>query len=350
MAKKLKKGDEVVALSDGEYYEAVVVAVYKSGKVRVDFGNDEKATLDPKKKEVGHSLADLGLEEEVEEEVEEEAEEEVDEEVDEEVIDDIDIDDIDDLVDEELGDDEDEEVEEEVEDEEDEEVEDEEDEEEDDDEVEEVEDDEEEDNSTSWFAIGDDRDEDEFKQITREFQSRFYLKKGATKKVVILSDQPLTFREHQVKIDGNWRNWFTCINKTSDRCPLCESGNKSNVVKAFWILDPEGYYSEKEGKQKKNVETLLVMKTQSYEPFKTTVTAYFDTKKIHYGGLKVSIARSKGKNSPNTGDVFVVQGKDPKNYKKLRKSANELADMFKPKTRNELLPIANLQEYEDEDE
>jgi hypothetical protein len=323
---KFKKGQIVAAKAeDGVFYEAEIVSILKSGKIKVDFGEGDTIIVDPKKKEI-EEIETPKDKEEVEEE---------------EILDDIDTDDIDSEIDDE--------IEEEVE--EDEEVEDE-DEEEDEveDDDEEIEEDEEEDEkpkksvSGAWYAVGDSKDETDFKEIKTVYQNRFYLEKGHKKKVIILNPEPITFREHQVKINGKWTNWFTCIGDTDERCPLCENQNKSSVVKGFYALDPEGYFSKKDNEQKKNVEVLLVMKTQSYEPFKTTVIDYFEDKKISFAGLKVTISRSNSKNSPNTGDVFTVTGKDLKTYKARKKTIEDLAEVFVPKTRKDLLKIANMEE------
>ena len=57
-------------------------------------------------------------------------------------------------------------------------------------------------------------------------------KEDAQHMIVTHRGEPVGFYEHQVKINGDWRNWFTCLtmNEIGDRCPLCEHGE----YRAYW--------------------------------------------------------------------------------------------------------------------
>jgi len=75
------------------------------------------------------------------------------------------------------------------------------------------------------------------------FQSRLWMpappegekpdpKEDANKVIVTHHGEPVGFHEHQVKLNGKWTNWFTCLllNEIGDRCPLCEHGE----YRAYW--------------------------------------------------------------------------------------------------------------------
>jgi hypothetical protein len=71
----------------------------------------------------------------------------------------------------------------------------------------------------------------------KEFQPRHWMpapdegekpdpKEDATHMIIIHRGEPVGFWEHQVKLNGDWRNWFSCPlqNEVEDECPLCEHG------------------------------------------------------------------------------------------------------------------------------
>jgi len=69
--------------------------------------------------------------------------------------------------------------------------------------------------------------------------------------------------EHQLKIGGNWRNWFTCL-KDIDTCPICESGEHPSYVVVATVINHRKW-TDKEGKVHQNEKQLAVFKGKARE-------------------------------------------------------------------------------------
>lgn len=91
--------------------------------------------------------------------------------------------------------------------------------------------------------------------------SRFFLKPGKSAKLTFLDSGGFYNMEHSLKINGKWGHFFTCRAEFSE-CPLCESpslNSKPSYVCAYTVIDHTGY-TDKDGKEHKNVKRLLVVK------------------------------------------------------------------------------------------
>ena len=62
-----------------------------------------------------------------------------------------------------------------------------------------------------------------------------------------------------MKINGNWRNWFTC-RKDFDECPLCDDGQTASYVCAYTVID-HSKFTDKQGRERKNEKKLLIVKS-----------------------------------------------------------------------------------------
>ncbi len=89
---------------------------------------------------------------------------------------------------------------------------------------------------------------------------RFWLKQGGSAKVTFLDSEGFYFQEHNLKINGKWGNYFTCLKDFSE-CPLCESGDRSGYMCAYTIID-HSKYETKQGKVIQNQKKLLVVRPQ----------------------------------------------------------------------------------------
>lgn len=110
----------------------------------------------------------------------------------------------------------------------------------------------------NWFETGTQGVERE--KVERENRRlipwRFFLKVGQTSRVVFLDDftrtravelpgsgevikQPLVpfcFSEHNLTIDGDWKNWLTCVAKITPPCPLCSAGHYKYYIGMYSVL------------------------------------------------------------------------------------------------------------------
>ena len=55
----------------------------------------------------------------------------------------------------------------------------------------------------------------------KSYVNRFWLPGDSNAKIVFLDDNPPIIEEHQLQIDGDWKNWFTCLRMVGEVCPIC---------------------------------------------------------------------------------------------------------------------------------
>lgn len=87
---------------------------------------------------------------------------------------------------------------------------------------------------------------------------RLWMKAGEERKLLFLDEEPFCFYEHQLKIDGDWRNWFTCLQGIHPSCPLCTAGDKRYFVGALSVVDMTGW-TDRDGNHRDVGKRLLYM-------------------------------------------------------------------------------------------
>lgn len=88
---------------------------------------------------------------------------------------------------------------------------------------------------------------------------RFFLGVGKSGKVTFLDSVGFFFYEHNLKIDGRWGHFYTCLKDFSE-CPLCDMPEaRPAYVAAYTIID-HTEWEDKTGKVWKNQKKLLVAK------------------------------------------------------------------------------------------
>lgn len=116
------------------------------------------------------------------------------------------------------------------------------------------------------------------------------------------------YAEHNMYMNGNWRNWFPCVAE-SEPCPLCELAEDKNskvsrasLVTLFTVIDHSEF--ESNGKVYKDQVKLFVSK------FETTKKLLKLAQK--YGGLTgVTFDVSRGgSQSSSVGEMFVYDQKN----------------------------------------
>lgn len=116
-----------------------------------------------------------------------------------------------------------------------------------------------------WYRQGKDGLE-EAERIEKEIEARrnmplrFWLPVGESATLTFLDSAGFYFYEHQVKKDGHWRNWYTCVRDFEPECPLCDAGHQSSYVTAYTVIDHREYVSQKDGKRYGNIKKLFVAK------------------------------------------------------------------------------------------
>jgi len=131
---------------------------------------------------------------------------------------------------------------------------------------------------------------------------RFWMPKDIETHIMFLDDNPPKYDEHQSYIDGNWKNWDTCLKQFSKKCPLCEAGNKAYLAAAYTIIDLTEWTSKK-GEKHLNERKMYVVKFDSLKALKS-----LSAKVRGLRGSVWALSRS-GDKSANTGNVFFPIGK-----------------------------------------
>jgi len=205
-----------------------------------------------------------------------------------------------------------------------------------------------------WFSTGsdaaenalskDDKKKEERKAAAEGELWRWWMKPGEEKFLTFVDGEeanglqvPFIYQEHQQKIDGDYRNWFTCIDGmvTEEgkklRCPLCQAGNNPYLAAAFTVIDHTEWTSKKGDKTGKDDLKLFVCKSQVLKMLRKQMKK----KGGSLRGCKYEVTRT-GDKTPNTGDVFDFEDK-------IELSDEvKVADyrmLMKPKSRKELLTI-----------
>ena len=162
---------------------------------------------------------------------------------------------------------------------------------------------------------------------------RFWTPCGIEKHVIFLDDNPPELVEHQVTIDGNWRNWYVCCRKpdhngfwTVGDCPFCDMKVPKYLMGPYSVVDETGY-TTKSGEERKNLKCVLVAKERSLNKFKRLSQ--------RHGGLKGSrfvVARTDDKSVVIGDDWVFVEKVDEKVFNALDKDPVVYREYFKTVT------------------
>lgn len=159
-----------------------------------------------------------------------------------------------------------------------------------------------------WFTTGYDGVEPP-KTSGRQASLRYWRKSdGEYEKALFASNEPFVVYEHQVKIAGDWRNWFTCRKGMEGGCPICDAAGKVEKyfryqVGLYTVIDRRGY-TDKEGKKHEYTVRILPVKKKQLNKFKMK-SKDLEKRGVTKGGLKgcqFLVARSDGDKIPSIGD------------------------------------------------
>jgi hypothetical protein len=151
---------------------------------------------------------------------------------------------------------------------------------------------------SGWYQQGFDA-VDKLPDVSK--QNRFWLKVGEERQIVFLDKDPFTFWEHQVRLNGEWRYYFTCLKNLNKPCPLCDAKVKRYFVGLFSIIDVSSYIA-KDGKEVKNPVKLMAIKQKALKLLKR----HDDKGRILHGLFNVVRTDDKAGTS---GDMFEFEQK-----------------------------------------
>lgn len=208
----------------------------------------------------------------------------------------------------------------------------------------------------SWFRQGYAEKKDPPPRPDRDIPFRFWIAPKKETEITFVDDSskplilehggqthrldlPILLDEHQLNLNGDWKNWFTCLRPMGQACPICDAKDQATQVAAYTIIDHTVWKSKK-GETHKDELKLYVVKT-STPTFEAL--SKFAAKMPTLRGKRFCVSRSdKG---TNVGDVLIPIGEtaltdeiQPVNYLKV----------FAPKTEQDLRKIIGASDAEQE--
>lgn len=141
---------------------------------------------------------------------------------------------------------------------------------------------------------------------------RFWLPPNKEARVTFLDSGLFFLKEHQIKLNGSFRNWFTCRSDI-DTCPFCDAGESFSFVSVSTILD-HTEWATKKGKKVYCTKKLFVCKGDAKKGLMLQVDRRGDLRMSQY------IINRLSSEDYTTGSQFDYQG--PITEADLRKMAS----------------------------
>jgi len=117
----------------------------------------------------------------------------------------------------------------------------------------------------SWFVTGkkgidESRKVDDQAKARRDARGpmRFWLDYDSSAKLTFLDSPKFFCWEHNLKLQGRFNNFFTCI-KDVDTCPLCEAGDNPSYVAVATVISHKKW-KDSDGGVHQNQKMLFVAK------------------------------------------------------------------------------------------
>lgn len=133
---------------------------------------------------------------------------------------------------------------------------------------------------------------------------RFWLPSDASTSITFLDGQLSDgildipyFHEHQVQLNGSWKNWFICT-QDEEPCPICEGGLSASYVGIFTIIDHSKYTSSRDNKVHKDEPKLFVAKRDTIKLLQLAAQ-----KRGGLRGCTFDVSRV-GEKAPGVGSAF----------------------------------------------
>ncbi len=198
----------------------------------------------------------------------------------------------------------------------------------------------------SWFSGTGFEDLDELSSGSSggSGQRRFWMKEGKETKVIFIDGAPnYKFYEHQVPIDGDFKNWFTCLKDLDPNgCPLCDYAaahlDKKGkpmygryAVGMFNVID-RTEWTDSDGNIHKDEVKIL--------PAKITMLKRFRKRAERYGGSLAGrefIVSRTSKKDANIGDDWEFAGEV--DLSKFEYEPFDIKEVCAPKSHADLMKV-----------
>ena len=169
---------------------------------------------------------------------------------------------------------------------------------------------------------------------------RFFVKRGTERQITFIDggldeDGELslnTYYEHNLYMNGSWRNFFVCTGNEDEPCPICEEAKLPAMVAPFTIID-HTEYTDKQGKTHKNQVMLLLAKRGTQK-----LLEYQAAKRGGLAGVTFDVARIDEDQSAAVGTSFdfVEKNDIEKVLKKYKAEVIDYEDVINYRTPDEL--------------
>lgn len=170
--------------------------------------------------------------------------------------------------------------------------------------------------------------------------NRFWMPQGDEKIIVFITEANsfVTVWEHQVKLGGDWKNWFTCLDTgrkegEESKCDLCKfsQANKGRFRRSkvmYGTVIDCSKWTDKDGNEHNFTRRLFGMKSDTQEIIKRRYLERVENGEgMKYAMFKVF--RSKQKKSASVGTEF--------NFMKMADPANIPEDLREEMNYQEIL-------------
>ncbi len=137
------------------------------------------------------------------------------------------------------------------------------------------------------------------RQATANGPNRFWMPENSSKEFLFIDDEPTQIHEHNPKINGDFKNWLTCLQGISESATCCELlGPKSRYPVWYFTVVDLSKWTDKKGNVYQN--------EIKFFPAKLKTAQKFERKKKERGTLVGSIFRASrdGAKSSSVGDEF----------------------------------------------
>lgn len=123
--------------------------------------------------------------------------------------------------------------------------------------------------------------------------------------------QVVTYWEHQLKLSGNWMNWFACT-QDQEPCPICLGGEGDNpaLVAAFTVID-HTKWTDKQTKVHQHERRLFICKRETFKRLQKIAT-----KRGGLTGATFDVSRTGDKSAAVGSDFDFIEKRTPSDLKK----------------------------------
>ena len=148
-------------------------------------------------------------------------------------------------------------------------------------------------------------DQETEKKKAAASERRFWIPKEAETQITFLDGnldddgllETATYWEHQLRLNGDWRNWYACT-QDQEPCPICQgSSDTPALVAAFTVLD-HTKWTGKDKVEHQHEPRLFICKRETFKRLQKLAT-----KRGGLTGITFDVSRT-GDKSPSVGSDF----------------------------------------------